>query len=143
MFCCKGEKSDDPQSPAYTPSLFGELKPQEERLANQKLKRYEAVKRREQQRDCLLTSTAEHTEIMTANSQPISNNMDSEQECQLHSPQFPPGQFLMKTNVNQKLIHRGQPPNIRWVEGIQIEKCLRKMTTLLPITQVSLIIQYY
>ena len=80
MFCCKGEKSDDPQSPAYIPSLFDELKPQEERLANQKLKRYEAVKRREQQRDCLLTSTAEHTEILTANSQPISNNMDSEQE---------------------------------------------------------------
>ena len=117
MFCCKGEKSDDPQPPAYIPSLFGELKPQDESLANQKLKRYGAVKCRKQQRDCLLTSTAEHTELMIAISQPISNNMDSEQEV-----------LATFTSVSTQTVF-DEDKCESWVEGIQIKKWLRKMTT--------------
>jgi len=47
-----GRRSDDPQSPAYTPSLFGPsvASKQRQHQAMQQLKRYEALKRRNERK---------------------------------------------------------------------------------------------
>ena len=48
--CIAGLKSDDPLSPAYTPTIFSFTPPPKKRTAEQSLERYEAVKRRREEK---------------------------------------------------------------------------------------------
>lgn len=75
VYMLVGEKSNDTQSPAYLPAIFDSTK---ERFsgtkATQMLRRYEAVKRRQQKKDELELEAAEAAEqlrVHIASSKPV------------------------------------------------------------------------
>ena len=69
MHTLAGEKSNDPQSPAYVPSIFDSTKDSfSDTKVTQMLRRYESIKRRQQRRDEL--EAAESLCVVSESSSP-------------------------------------------------------------------------